>query len=100
MNDSQLRALIAMMLREQAVLSGNHNNATHDYYLGQAQFILESSYKNYQPPTGGDQQEVDSALNLLALKGYNLIAPSSDPNFKTGGNVWVTSSDASTPPQP
>lgn len=71
MNDSQLRALIAVLLRGQDQLSGG----TPDLYMGQAQAWLESSYKNYQPPTSGDQQEVDSALSLLATKGYYIISP-------------------------
>lgn len=79
MNDSQLRALIGTILY---VTDSKDQRDTPDWYLGQAQQILESSYKNYQPPTGGDQQEVDAALALLTTKGYYITSPG----------------DASTPP--
>lgn len=90
MNDSQLRALIGVILY---ITDSKNQRDTPDWYMGQAQRILESSYKNYQPPTGGDQQEVDRAMSLLVTKGYAVVAPGFD---LIKGVIFP--SDVSTPP--
>ena len=83
MNDSQLRALIgAILYNGDCAANEKSTSWEQERYLQRAQFLLESSYKNYQPPTGGDQQEVDRAMSLLVTKGYYITSPG----------------DASTPP--
>ena len=86
MNDNQARAMLGVIMAQvDMIIHGiitsagisdpNFKPGTPDEYMAIAQTYLTSSYKNYQPPTGGDQQEVDKALALIASKGYTFISP-------------------------
>ncbi len=76
-NPEDVRALIAVLLRAQDM---RETPETNDYYLGQAQQWMESSWKNYPHPAGMDESAlgVDEAIALLVEKGYGVIAPSVD----------------------
>lgn len=72
MNDNQARAIIAVEL-----LAQDNNKQTPDYYLGKAQEMLVSSYKNYVSPVD-DQAAIDQAASLLVRNGYVILPPGSE----------------------
>lgn len=108
MNVCDIRAQLAVALSQRDIAAGvlkyiptrgwriDDLALPSDYYLGQAQILLEQSYSNYKHPAGPnrDQRDVNNAIALLVLKGYNIIAPSDDPNFKIQGNLWAATSPA------
>lgn len=105
-NVCDVRALLAVMLSHRDIVAGtlkwdngwylNGGVLPMGYYHDQAQIHLEISYSNYKHPAGPnrDQRDVNNAIALLVLKGYNIIAPSDDPNFKIQGNLWAATSPA------
>lgn len=88
MNDDQLRALIGVLLyhADRTTKRTGIKPMSLEEYIASGQIWLEQSYQNYKHPAGPnrDQRDVDNAIALLTLKGYQITYPS----------------DASTPPQP